>query len=605
MALVNYDIQKATHTSEETILPVDRAEWADDIKSMENSISNAVSIASSLLKSQNRSGGGSDSTEKNIRVNEMSRDVGELALINEQKPMTESEIIQWTQRIRSEYPDVSIENQNKVFSSHGFKIPDNYFTKRMELSRDINAQNQIVEDAYLEQIALEYGGPKVAGASRADLIDIGDRIVKNSRVAVNNLEVLSNPNATEEQKRDSFINASNYISSQIARRIGALQDQLGRPLTKIELEELKTQVINEYSGIGLNTSVVSLAVFNGSKAYEQIIEDNTKSETDKLKEIKNRNDMNFELAKGKFYEMTNIPWEMTDAMGSWTAFQSIPFQEAMANVMKYYVDNMPKKNSPVSGAKERTLFSVPELATQEAYDLARAASQNSSSMTPKAVAAVTTNVINKVAEDINRQTPEEIVRNADVAQLNMTQLMDILPTLAVSYQDMAPQDKENFENAIQNLAKTSMKQSMRVLQSVGVPYELKGDELRPADWTTRTFNRAANNAANNFNLNLSKLKQMLPSIPNETWNTWAQEAANELRLSEEGQSAREDLSKTKDLINQAIQIQTEITSEVNEPREAISRNNPSIELPRISLPTYTSGELWNIIEEGSTEQLKE
>lgn len=589
MALVDYNIQKAVNTQENTILPIDRYEWAEGFKEVEQSVSSALKIASALnQRSGGGGGGGSSSAEQNALATAMSRDFGELAAINEQKPMSGAEIRMYSNAIWERYPTVSQSVKKQVADLHGFSMPSDAFTKVYAENAKRTAEEQLKLDNYYELIGRTALTPEASSnATRQQLIDMGKEAVENYSTFELNAEAISNPNTTSWQKNQAKAITANYIEVTMARAIDNLQNTLKRPLTLEELDELSNQIVTEMSSRGVNTSVAQVAVLEGSSPYRRIITDINKSNADKLKEIQNANAVNTAEWDREAYSRTGVPFERLNQMGAWLVFENNP--AIIDNINKMLTAN-PRETSGV--------------ASQDAYEAAIRVAENSMSVTPGSSAAIFSQTVKPVTKEIDDIPQQDAAKYQDVSQINISKLIALLPAYAVKYKDMSPESQRVFNESAKQLAQTSLKNSLKIMSTVGedIEWSVRDGKIELDKWTTRTFNSSAKNAVNTYNTNLNRLKQYLPHITEKEWNLWLQEAAEEVQASP--LTSGRDLTDT-DKIAGEENVRTYLGLQEEQQAIAGINENNFIRLPGAEATPIDYSDLTDIVEQGSVEQLKE
>lgn len=550
MALVNYDIQKASNTPESTILPVDRYEWADDFKRIAQAGRTVANTISDLSKNYGGGGGGSSgSTASKELENAFARDLQELQRIRDTKPdMRESEARMYFDAAfnRPEYNVISPATKFAIAANMGFKYSEDYYTKAANDVAEANAKQLTQERLDLQNLAVEVN-PDAADWSPAEQERFGREVAQDSVYFAQNAQILGNPVSTPVE-----INGALYATKQSMRRnVGFAIKRLiqQEPLiTTSGLDAVEMRARQDMSAIGVPLAMQNSILNEIMSPYRELAADNTKSVEQKAKELKNLNDLNTNLLNITLAGQTGIP--------------DVKIYEQLGNLYPM-LDNKGKKLVEQFGTNLTTATETVRnnmAGPNEAYNVARLFSQNDS-VTPLALNQSIVVATKAITKPINEMTYEDLKNDNVIATANLAKLEQLLqsPNFINSTKDIVtPADKQAFSDTMQSYVNAAIKNSIGVtLFNKDATFSFSADgTISPTSfWTS---DRNARESAARFNQQITRIKEVLSkSIPAEEINGMIARAFTENNLNistEERQRQRRYSEQASKSANEEVNL---------------------------------------------------
>ena len=502
MALVNYNIQKASNTSESTILPVDRYEWADDFKRLAQAGRFAANTLSDLADNHRGSGSSGNTASKELE-NAFARDLQELQRIRDTKPdMRESEARMYFDAAfnRPEYNTISPATKFSIAANMGFKYSDDYYTKSANDVAAANAEQLTQERLNYQNLAIEVD-PDVADLSPADQERIGRELMQDSVYLAQNAQILGNPVSTPIEK-----NGALYATTQSMRRNVAFAVKRSiqqEPLiTASGLDAIEMQARQDMSTLGVPLAMQNIIMNDIMRNYRKLAADNITSAEQRAKELKNLNDYNTNIFNLALAEETGIP--------------SVEIYEKIGNLYPV-LDDKGKKLVEKFGENLTTAVNATRnniAGPSVAYNTARLFNLNES-VTPLALNQATVVATQEITKPINEMALEDLKNDRVVASANLGKLEQLLqsPNFINSTKDIvAPADKQAFSDVMQSYVNAAIKNSIGVdlfNADAAFSFSVDGTISPTSFWTS---DRNARESAARFNQQIAHIKDVLSGV---------------------------------------------------------------------------------------------
>lgn len=547
MALVNYDIQKASNTPESTILPVDRYELADDFKRIAQTGRTIAYTISNLSKNYGGGGRSSGSTASKELENAFARDLQELQRIRDTKPdMRESEARMYFDAAfnRPEYNVISPATKFSIAANMGFKYSEDYYTKAANDVAEANAKQLTQERLNLQNLAVEVN-PDAADWSPADQERFGREVEQNTIYLAQNAQILGNPVSTPVE-----IDGALYATKQSMRRnVGFAVKRLIQQdplITAARLDAVEMRARQDMSAIGVPLAMQNSILNEIMSPYHKLAADNTKSVEQKVKELKNVNDYNTNIFNLTLAGQTGIPSpEIYEKIGNLYPM----LDEKGKKLVEQFGTNLATATETV-----RNNMAGPN----EAYNVARLFSRNDS-VTPLALNQSIVVATKAITKPINEMTYEDLKNDNVIATANLAKLEQLLqsPNFINSTKDIVtPADKQVFSDIMQDYVNAAIKNSIGItLFNADATFSFSADgTISPTSFWTSDKN--ARESAARLNQQIARIKDVLSGvIPSEEINGMIARAFTENNLNisaEERQEHREYSKSATEHVNEEI-----------------------------------------------------
>ena len=549
MALVNYNIQKASNTPESTILPVDRYEWADDFKRLEQAGRTVAYTTSDLAKNYGGGGGSSGNTASKELENAFARDLQELQRIRDTKPdMRESEARMYFDAAfnRPEYNTISPATKFSIAANMGFKYSDDYYTKAANDVAEANAKQLTQERLNLQNLAVEVN-PDAADWSPEDQERFGRELEQNSVYLAQNAQILGNPVSTPVEINGALYATKQSMRSNVGFAIKRLIQQ-DPTISASRLDAVEMRARQDMSAIGVPLAMQNIILNDIMRNYRELAADNTKSVEEKVKELKNLNDYNTNIFNLTLAENTGIPSvEIYEKIGNLYPM----LDEKGKNLVEQFGTNLTTATETV-----RNNMAGPN----EAYNVARLFSQNDS-VTPLALNQSVVVATKAITKPINEMTLEDLKNDRVVASANLAKLEQLLqsPNFINSTKDIVtPADKQAFSDIMQDYVNAAIKNSIGVtLFNADATFSFSADgTISPTSFWTSDKN--ARESAARFNQQITHIKDVLSRVmPAEEINGMIARAFTENNLNisaEERQRQRRYSEQASKSANEEVNL---------------------------------------------------